>query len=166
MAIANAKKTKTANDINDFHEQLKAILGSSPEFLNLAQTQDTTAGLTTTNEKIVDFLFQKVLKRTADASGLEAFTTALDNGISPLTVASAIVSSQEANSDAVNGLYTQLLKRQADGTGLERVTTNPSFDGFPMWSHDGKKLVFASNRADAKPGETNIFIADWVWEKK
>src|SRR5688572_6330485 len=26
MAIANAKKTKTASDINDFHEQLKAIL--------------------------------------------------------------------------------------------------------------------------------------------
>src|SRR6476646_5698212 len=26
MAIASAKKTKTTNDINDFHEQLKAIL--------------------------------------------------------------------------------------------------------------------------------------------
>ena len=49
-----------------------------------------------------------------------------------------------------------------DGTGLERVTYNETFDGFPMFSPDGKKLVFASNRNDAKPGDTNVFIADWV----
>lgn len=50
-----------------------------------------------------------------------------------------------------------------DGTGLERVTFNESFDGFPMFSPDGKKLVFASNRNGAKTGDTNVFIADWVW---
>jgi Tol biopolymer transport system component len=49
----------------------------------------------------------------------------------------------------------------ADGTGLEQVTTNPDFDGFPQFSPDGRHLVWASNRFDAKPGETNIFIADW-----
>jgi Tol biopolymer transport system component len=32
-----------------------------------------------------------------------------------------------------------------------------------MVSHDGKKLVFASNRNGKVRGETNIFIADWVW---
>ena len=31
-----------------------------------------------------------------------------------------------------------------------------------MWNKDGTKLVFASNRNQAKPGETNVFIADWV----
>jgi TolB protein len=49
-----------------------------------------------------------------------------------------------------------------DGTGVERVTTAPEFDGFPMFSPDGKQLVFASNRGGVKPGDTNIFIADWV----
>ena len=49
-----------------------------------------------------------------------------------------------------------------DGTGIERVTSNETFDGFPMFSPDGKKLVFASNRNAAKQGDTNVFIADWV----
>ena len=49
-----------------------------------------------------------------------------------------------------------------DGTGLEKVTTHPDFDSFPMFSPDGRKLVWASNRNQTMPGETNIFIADWV----
>ena len=49
-----------------------------------------------------------------------------------------------------------------DGTGLERVTFFESFDGFPIFSPDGKKFVFASNRNAAKPGDTNVFIADWI----
>ena len=50
----------------------------------------------------------------------------------------------------------------ADGTGLERITYGEGFDGFPMFSSDGKRLVFASNRNQKKPGDTNVFIADWV----
>ncbi len=49
-----------------------------------------------------------------------------------------------------------------DGGGLERVTWNETFDGFPMFSPDGRQLVFASNRNGSRPGETNVFIADWV----
>lgn len=49
-----------------------------------------------------------------------------------------------------------------DGTRLERVTYHELFDAFPMFSPDGKMLVWASNRNQRRPGETNIFIADWV----
>ena len=49
-----------------------------------------------------------------------------------------------------------------DGTGLEQVTDNPTFDGFPMFSPDGKYLVFASNRYGSKEGNTNLFVAEWV----
>jgi TolB protein len=48
-----------------------------------------------------------------------------------------------------------------DGTGLERITFNTVFDSFPMFSPDGKKIVFGSNRDSHNPHETDIFIADW-----
>ena len=46
---------------------------------------------------------------------------------------------------------------------LERVTTHPSFDGFAMFSPDGKKLIWASNRNAKSEGETNVFVADFRW---
>ncbi|OGW27676.1 MAG: hypothetical protein A2X56_08225 [Nitrospirae bacterium GWC2_57_13] len=52
-----------------------------------------------------------------------------------------------------------------DGTGLERITFNTVFDSFPMFSPDGKKLVWASNRNPQKPRATDIFIGDWLEQK-
>ncbi len=49
-----------------------------------------------------------------------------------------------------------------DGSGEEQITYNPTFDGFPMLCPDGSRLVFASNRGNSEPGETNVFVADWV----
>jgi Tol biopolymer transport system component len=49
-----------------------------------------------------------------------------------------------------------------DGTGLEQITTREEFDGFPMFSRDGRMLVWASNRDARDAGSTNLFIADWV----
>jgi Tol biopolymer transport system component len=49
-----------------------------------------------------------------------------------------------------------------DGTGLTQITFDENFDGFAMFSPDGKKLIWESNRHAAKPGDTNVFVADWV----
>ncbi|MBI4246497.1 MAG: PD40 domain-containing protein [Candidatus Rokubacteria bacterium] len=49
-----------------------------------------------------------------------------------------------------------------DGSGLERVTWAESFASFPMFSRDGRTLVFCSNRGARAPGELNVFVADWV----
>ena len=64
--------------------------------------------------------------------------------------------------DPKNGRDFDLYVISVDGTGLERVTYYPDFDAFPMFSSDGKKLVWASNRNGKVPHETNIFLADWV----
>ena len=48
-----------------------------------------------------------------------------------------------------------------DGTGLEKITYGETFDGFPMWSTDGKQLIWCSNRFGPSMHSTNVFIADW-----
>ncbi|MCP4447919.1 MAG: hypothetical protein GY811_21665 [Myxococcales bacterium] len=49
-----------------------------------------------------------------------------------------------------------------DGTDLERITYAKGFDGFPMFSPDGSKIAFSSNRNNANDGETDVYVADWV----
>ena len=55
----------------------------------------------------------------------------------------------------------EAFKINLDGTGLERITYGGQFDGFPNFSPDGTKFVWASNRNGINR-ETNVFIADWV----
>ena len=49
-----------------------------------------------------------------------------------------------------------------DGRNFEQVTIAGRFNSFPMFSRDGKQLVWVSDRNAKEPGEFNIFIADWV----
>ena len=49
-----------------------------------------------------------------------------------------------------------------DGTGLTRITYSEGFDGFPVFSPDGRYLVFGSNRNNGGTSDTNVFIAEWV----
>ena len=67
-----------------------------------------------------------------------------------------------SNKDDPRGRNFELYLVNTDGSGLERVTYSEGFSSFPMFSSDGKRLVFASSRNSRKPGEINIFIADWV----
>jgi Tol biopolymer transport system component len=49
-----------------------------------------------------------------------------------------------------------------DGTGMERITLDGHFNSFPMFSPDGKKVVWVSDRLAKASGEFNVFLADWV----
>lgn len=47
-----------------------------------------------------------------------------------------------------------------DGSEVHRITRDPKFDGLPVFSPDGKKLMWTSKRGD---GDTpHIFIADFI----
>ncbi|HJZ87164.1 MAG TPA: hypothetical protein VKN99_18450 [Polyangia bacterium] len=45
-----------------------------------------------------------------------------------------------------------------DGSRLERVTFQDGFDGLPVFSPDGRKVMWTSTRVG---GESQIFVADW-----
>jgi Tol biopolymer transport system component len=52
-----------------------------------------------------------------------------------------------------------LINLDGSGLGTSPIT---EFDGFPMWSPDGRTFVFCSNRHNSGPHQTNVFLADWV----
>jgi Tol biopolymer transport system component len=60
------------------------------------------------------------------------------------------------------GMSFELYLSNVDGTGLEKVTRGGIFESFPMFTADGKKLVWVSARNAKNPTDTNIFVADWV----
>jgi TolB protein len=66
-----------------------------------------------------------------------------------------------SNAGDPQGRAFHLCIMNADGSGFEQVTFDGTFNSFPMFSKDGTKLVFASNGYGSKPGEINIFLADW-----
>ena len=45
---------------------------------------------------------------------------------------------------------------------LTRLTYNSTFDSFPVFSKDGSKIVYSSNRNAENPRQTNIFISDFI----
>ena len=47
-----------------------------------------------------------------------------------------------------------------DGTQLTRITYDPKFDGLPVFSADGKRIMWTSKRNGLK--DSQIFIADFV----
>ncbi len=68
-----------------------------------------------------------------------------------------------SNAGDPKGRAFELWMVGVDGGAPEQVTHDPgSFASFPMFSRDGKRIAFSSNRNGSVPHETNVFIAEWV----
>jgi Tol biopolymer transport system component len=77
-----------------------------------------------------------------------------------------------SNMDDPKGMNFELYLVDVETGDVERVTffermregarRSDDFDGFPMFTSDGKRLVFCSNRFNEEANETNVFVADWV----
>jgi Tol biopolymer transport system component len=62
------------------------------------------------------------------------------------------------------GFGFNLFMMNEDGSGVvEQITNDTMFDAFPMFSYDGRQLIFGSMR-NSTPGldEVNVFLADWM----
>jgi TolB protein len=67
-----------------------------------------------------------------------------------------------SNHEYKRGFPFNMYTMNADGTNMEKISHDNGFDAFPMFSPDGKKIAFCSNRNNGGTHDTNIFIADWV----
>jgi TolB protein len=67
-----------------------------------------------------------------------------------------------SNHEYKRGFPFNMYLMKGDGTGVEKISRDKGFDAFPMFSPDGRKIVFCSNRNNGGTRDTNIFIADWV----
>jgi Tol biopolymer transport system component len=66
-----------------------------------------------------------------------------------------------SNLDDASGRSFALYLVNLDGSGLERVTFAEGFASFPMFTRDGKRIVFCSSRGAAAPRDLDVFVADW-----
>ncbi len=67
-----------------------------------------------------------------------------------------------SNHEYKRGFPFNLYKMDADGNNRVKISRDKGFDAFAMFSFDGKKIVFCSNRNNGGTRDTNIFVADWV----
>jgi len=50
-----------------------------------------------------------------------------------------------------------------DGTKSTRITYDPDFDGLPVFSPDGTRLMWTSKRGGLS--DAQVFVADWVFRE-
>lgn len=67
-----------------------------------------------------------------------------------------------SNHEYQRGFPFNMYTMNADGSHIEKVSRDKGFDAFPMFSYNGKRIIFCSNRNNGGTRDTNIFIADWV----
>jgi Tol biopolymer transport system component len=66
-----------------------------------------------------------------------------------------------SNHASQKGYDFQLYMMQPSNAVPEAVTTESVFNAFPMFSINGRRLVWSSNRNNGGTHDTNVFIADY-----
>jgi Tol biopolymer transport system component len=59
-----------------------------------------------------------------------------------------------------SGRNSEIFAMNRDGSDPINLTNHSAFDGYPSWSPDGLKIVFASNRNGKTGGNFHIYIMD------
>ncbi|HEX2606298.1 MAG TPA: hypothetical protein VHK91_02920 [Flavisolibacter sp.] len=67
-----------------------------------------------------------------------------------------------SNHEYKRGFPFNMYTIDLQGQHLEKISRDKGFDAFPMFSPDGKRILFSSNRNNGGTHDTNVFVADWV----
>lgn len=107
----------------------------------------------------------EIFVMNADGSGKRAITSTGASNFSPYYFPDGkrIIFSSNIETKGEGGRPSfHLYVIGENGQGLERLTFDGQFNSFPMFSPDGTRLVWVSDRQAKVPGEFNVFLADWV----
>ena len=107
--------------------QVAASLAQSPEAKANLAASTSALWIPSTNGSLVTQLYQTAFNRTPDAAGLQAWTQALQSGLTPAQFAQDIVSAPEFqtlhagqdNTQVISSFYQNGLGRAPDAGGLE-----------------------------------------------
>jgi hypothetical protein len=96
--------------------QLTASIYGSAQFYQLALGANLAGG---SNDDFISAIYQFLLHRLPESTGLAGWENALAIGATPAQVASAIVASQEYRQDQVQDEYMTVLSRYPDSVGQD-----------------------------------------------
>jgi TolB protein len=112
-----------------------------------------------------DYKALQVYLMNADGSGKRQITTGAGTSFAPSWHPDGrrIVysSNSEAPADNRGNFEIYLLDVDRPDARPLRLTDYQGFDGFPVFSPDGRKLAFSSNR-EGSPYQTSLFLADFL----
>jgi dipeptidyl aminopeptidase/acylaminoacyl peptidase len=82
---------------------------------------------------------------------------AVDHGGSLVSTEGEIAFMRATSFDG-SDIESDIYVLDVDGSGEKRLTDTPGLDGFPSWSPDGEKIVFASDREGG--GNWDLYVMD------
>lgn len=104
----------------------------------------------------------EVFTANADGSGIKQITSLGQANWAPIFMPDSKRILFASNHEYRRGFPFNLYMMNGDGSNRIKISRDKGFDAFAMFSYDGKKIVFCSNRNNGGTRDTNIFVADWV----